>query len=491
MGTVAIQKEEHNYSTCNTTALEFYRTIDWTNHAGTDGVRSIYHTKSFEAHFHEFMAGKRGPRDRRRHEAFTAANELHPRAQRVLVFLVAIYQALNKVGTVVTEEVCAHQVKVATGGAMSTRTFRRAIAELERLGFITITLVNTGNKVRAGSGWKMLQVNRITLTAHLGQLIGLKAVPEKKVPHGEKKRASRRVAPTDSPKVVHRPKRPTDKRENLSEQETFEKSPVLTSNNSKKTKTNAETERGDSYRARNEVKPTSAPPSSAHVKQNRIGEPGKAGKPAKKAVLALYGRRSRNQVPKTYAKARDTFLHELKRHSIADTPETKEAANTWHRIASLHTHPAYPPLFPMAMDFDKYLFGWLDYSWHERRRIMRNDIIPALKSFCADLHQPHPSEYGPGVSDDTRRAALRQKKAYDRLSMRLQSIPALLLECEAPEELKLRVRRLNMHLSRYPSLLHGGMMQITDIDDEFLKSVREIADGYGVNDEKNFFCFQE
>lgn len=466
---------ESNAAVCMTSALEFSRTIDWTNHAGTDAVCSIYHTKSIEAHHYEFMAGKRGVRDKARLDAFALAAELHARSKRLLQFLVAILQYTGCGGTITTEEVLAAQVRDATGGAMSTRTFRRALSELRNFGFVSTSLVNTGNKVRAGMGWKMLQVNKITLTT-IGRLIALKCPPglEK---HG--KRPHR--YPTSAHRTVARPKRPTDKEIKQSHQDILKKYPGDSSIKTKKEKECVAVEENPS--SKNEVAGTSASSKSTmHVKQQSVEKSGVAGKPAKKAVLALGGRSRRNKAPKTYARARESFLRELANHTCG-----LESSNEWIRIADLQTHPAYPPLLPMACNYDKYMLAWTERSWKERRRIMRNDIIPALKTFCADLQQPHPSKLGPGVSEDVRRAARRQQKAFERLNYRLQSLPQILLSCQAADEIKEMVRRYSYQLSRIPSLLHHGQINIADLSGQDVAIFRDLADAFGIDDEKNFF----
>lgn len=459
---------------CLTTAIEFERARKWSNHAGTDCVQSVYHSMPIESHHYEFMAGKRGVRDRQRMDAFAVAAEMHARSKRLLQFLVAILQARGCVGTITTEEVLACQVRKATGGAMSTRTFRRALSELRDFGFVSTALINTGNKVRAGGGWKMLQVNKITLTT-IGRLIALKCAP------GLEKKSSRpHRYPTSVHNSVDRPKRPTDGEKKQSHQVILEKLPGETSINTKKETTDTNLKR-DASPAK-EGRPTSAPQNAAHVKQQRRDNVDSVDKPAKKAVLALSGRKSRNQAPKTYAQARETFLYELTRHSAGD-PDASE----WRRIAELQTHPVYPPLLPMACDFDKYMMAWPERSWKERRRILRNDIIPALRAFCADLKQPNPKKLGPGVSDDVRRAARRQQSAFERLSARLQSLPEILLGCPAPEQLHDKVRKYNYQLSRIPSLLHGGQLRINDLSGQDVKIFRELADAFGIDDQKNFF----
>jgi len=197
--------------------------------------------------------------------------------------------------------------------------------------------------------------------------------------------------------------------------------------------------------------PTSAPLKHQSTEQSRF-----AGKTAPKAV-SPFGRRRRSKIPQTWRNGQLMLLHDL---------ECSGATVTQLRIARLQTDLRYPPMFPAAIDWDKYIPGWIERDWKDRRRTVSREIIPDLAAWCDPL-EPFDT-----LCEEDRR---RHDEQYTRLSRIVRSLPEMLITDTTPKFVAEKMAECSWELSSYPMLLSLGKMKLRDVTQAKQQAFFEVA----------------
>lgn len=443
----------------------FLSSIQKTRYAGIDKVRTIYRTKSLNAHRREFLDNKRGFRDGHRAALFMEVIQLKNAEAAVLSFFIALSQAGFK-GTVCPEDVLANQVVDSTGAKCAPRTFRRALSSLCAAGWLVKRSLATGSKVsKPGGGWTTLQVNKITIP-RCTFMLGSNKSPKKSVvvprPNGPAIGEAKQVTPLSKGGL-----------------------PCLDLVNSK----NQSKERNDESKlATAQQSATTPPPTSPPLKHQAIdGEgrkehqtgsnaspvsPDAPNKPPKRAVHP-FGRKARSKIPDTWANARKLLLHDL---------EVAGVGSFELKTAALQTDLRYPPLLPVALDWDKLVPGWIQRDWKDRRRAIMQEILPELAAYCLPLVPPDPKFTRPGATPAQRAKAERQMKQFERVSRIMKSLPEMLVTEDTPNFVRKIISEKAWTLSQIPSLLAMGRISLNEITQQEFEDFSKIAELLNLSD---------
>lgn len=133
--------------------------------------------------------------------------------------------------------------------------------------------------------------------------------------------------------------------------------------------------------------PASPPPPTGEQQTLKTGSAPLRRKRPKKPPLR-FGRRNRAGAPATYQAARRQFLHDLWIYLKPETPGALPNAFDLYRIAELQTDPYYPEPLPAALAWFDLLVALYIAPWHDRRRKIARDIVPALVQFAAQWTPP-------------------------------------------------------------------------------------------------------
>jgi hypothetical protein len=439
----------------------FLQSIHDTNYAGIEAVQNIYHAISLSAHREAFLRGKRGDRDGQRAALFLEAGQLKNAAARVLSFFVAIARKGYN-GTICTEDVLASQVVAATGGLCAPRTFRRALADLCRAGWLHKDPMSTGTKILTPSGWKTNQVNKITIP-WCTRLLGIRKT--KPVESTNTNIEAQKVeCCSDSNDSNPRPKLPAmgERRENPPPNRGGSSLSIVN------VKDNASVRNEECELAAAPPSAASPPQTSPQLKQQSVGEARKARKPAKKAG-APFGRIARSKIPRTWQNGRILLLHDL------ELAGAGAGAGVPLRIATLQTDLKYPPLFPIALPWEKYVSSWIERDWKERQRIVRREIMPQLAAWCLPLVPPDPDALRPGASPEAAEKAREQMRQFDRVSKIMRSLPEMLITQDTPRFVAEKMQECAWHLRQLPMLIFTGRMGLDDISRGQRQAFFEVA----------------
>jgi hypothetical protein len=450
----------------------FLRSIQNTGYAGISQVQSIYHTTCLQGHREAFINGKRGQRDGHRAALFIEAAKLKNASARVLEFYISLSKNGHK-GTICPEELLAAQVVASTGGLCAPRTFRRALADLCARGWLHKEAMSTGTKVLTPTGWRTLQVNKITIPM-CTRLLGVNRMFKNPPMQGEQQKFASSCPPSGD--------RPTPAK--MATNGSLNP-PPLSGGDSDSTIVNVE----QSSKARNEESELTAvqpsPPSAAQtsppLKHRHYSESRKAGKPLKMSA-APFARKSRSKIAKTWQNARLILLHDLTRqltgadgNSGAAGKGAGAGAEFLQRIATVQTDVLYPPLFPVALDWSKYLPRWIELDWKERRRIVLREILPALRAWCAPWVIPPSEQLRPDAPENVRAAAAEQLRQYERVSAIMKSLPDMLTNGTTPRWVCEKINEYRWQLSQLPLLLTIGRIGLDDIRPGERQAFAEIA----------------
>jgi hypothetical protein len=329
-------------------------------YVGIAYIESITNTvKAIPTHNREFRDAKRGARDAQRAKVHLEAAQLKGGEQRLLSFYLEL-GIRGKLGAVVTEEIAAEAVRRTTGGACKPRTYRRHLAALCRRGWLHKSFIPTGTRAQTEDGtWTAYKVLKVTLSP-AARLLCQKtyiALPRPKRPTTEGYNRTRGIDCTIPPSSIG------DKMSNLKQ-----RGRVVAGLVEELPKGNVST------------RPAS-PSSKPTVKHETLrSAPRKA---AKSKAAAVSARETRTGIPRTWRTSRRTLLAELFAFFHADP-----ICDELHRVAELQTDRGYPSVMMMALDWDPIVRRWLELSWHDRRRCLKNEIAPPLRAFCAHLARP-------------------------------------------------------------------------------------------------------
>jgi len=401
----------------------------------------------------QFRDGKRGARDATRAAVCMEANALSPGEARVLAFFLLL-GSLGKRGSCAPEDVAADGVVRTTGGACAPRTFRRHLASLCRRGWLIKHKVPTGTREIVATRpdgspiWKALQVNKITLTRQARMLLA------KEPPIS---------APESDPKV--RPKRPTTVGHNQTtgDVKTF---PCGLENR--------QIDKVDTTGASRDGIAKVSPPNGGDRATSRTlprasgGEhQSSSGKAQSADSEHPSSRKSRAKTRKSWLSLRKALLVDLFAY-LAGNPIRDEL----YRTAELQTDTRYPSVMITALDWDKHVWKWQDLNWHDRRRMLRREILPPLEAFCAHLRPPDTTPLkNSSTPDGQKQAIAKQLDAHKRLADWLKVIPDRLpptLPVDLRERLELERFRLNTLVRQ----VHQGRISISDLtraDHELLR----------------------
>lgn len=332
-------------------------------YAGIGYVDSITNTvKAIPTHNREFRDAKRGARDAQRAAVHLEAAQLKGGEQRVLSFFLEL-GIRGKLGAVVTEEIAAQAVRRTTGGACKPRTYRRHLAALCRRGWLHKAFIPTGTRAKTEDGaWTSNQVLKVTLTQPARLLYQKNYIS------------------------LLRPKRPTTEGYNRTKGDAspFPLSSIGDKMSNFERRGRVVTGLVEELPKGNGSTRPASPSSKPTVEHQTLrSAPRKAANKTAAARPAVSARETRTGIPRTWRISRRTLLAELFAFFHADP-----ICDELHRVAELQTDPRFPAAFKMALNWDPIVRRWLELSWHDRRRCLKNEIAPPLRAFCAHLVPP-------------------------------------------------------------------------------------------------------
>lgn len=433
--------------------------------ANFSAVQSIYRALPLSAHRAEFLSGKRGRRDGKRAALFIQTEKLRNAQRRVLAFHLACGLAGYN-STVVTEEAAAAGVRRSVEGLCSERTYREALRMLCALGWLTKKKIPTGTKVIVGQSlngqpvWKSLRVNKVSLTFAARSLIAKHALSHISIP--------RQKLPVTREEESQQASKPVE----LSD---------IKCNFQNQADTDVDTSKGKGAEDKSTRPRSQARSTVEHSPPTSRGRQTAAQKALKRDALR-FARRRRSDVPKTWRLARRLLLHDLYAAAHSDN-----LVDEMHRIAELQTDRRYPPLCISALDWDQWLPKWLELSWKERRRILRDHILPELNAFCAHLSPPNVQPLESCEVSAREKAKIEaQLAAYRRMNAILTSIPKKFFfeekDCNIScyENSPAGAPELFV-LERIPWLLNSGKLFLDNIKESEFEIFRTAADRLGVD----------
>lgn len=425
----------------------FLSSIKETRYAGIDAVRSTYRTLSLNAHRQEFISNKRGHRDGHRAALFMEVTKLKNAEAAVLSFFISLSMQGFK-GAVCPEDVIAAQVVESTGAKCAPRTFRRALAALCRAGWLVKKSMATGSKIPTHKGWTTLQVNKITVP-HCTRLLGSRKSPVKAVvvprPNGPAIGESKQVTPLSKGGL-----------------------PCLSLSNSK---LNSK-ERNEEIQLATAQQATPKPlPKSPSLKHQAVESEGRHAAPKtesqQKKVTHPFGRKSRSKIANTWHNCRLSFLHDLQAAGCSDFEL---------RTAEMQTDLRYPPMLPVALDWNRVLPKWLEMDWKARRRAITRDILPDLAAWCNPLVPPDMNLLYPSVPRHIREKAESQMAQFQRVSKLVKSLPEMLITPDTPDFVREIVADKAWTLSQVPALLAMGRISLDEITQDEYADFQKIAE---------------
>jgi hypothetical protein len=203
---------------------------------------------------------------------------------------------------------------------------------------------------------------------------------------------------------------------------------------------------------------------------------------------APFARRARSKIPQTWQNARSLFLHDLSvalSGSSADASRQNGAGASpefLQRIAGIQTDLKYPPLFPLALQWDKYLPAWLELDWKARRRLLTREILPDLRAWCAPWAPSTPEQLDPMAPQSVRAAAVEQSAQYNRVARLVKSLPDMLTNETTPRFVAEKIAEHGWQLSQLPILITTGRITLDDIREGERQAFAEIADLLNLRD---------
>ena len=407
--------------------------------------------RPLNAYRKEYLAGQRGERDGKRAALYMEAAKLKNAEMRLFAFVLAVGR-MGYDGYILPEDFAADICAEVTGGKMGASTYRRAKNNvLVPLGWITSELIPTGQKVAyrfdetgQPTHWRMRQVCVVRLTPPARLLIAKSSKINDKQP-----RSKRAVA------VTREQLNPPVKQGGLD-----------CDTDKSNLKSTSRVNKEAPIQPKKKDSPTSAAPSAQHVKQQHTNSAADGGGLLSSKAMR-FGRKRRNRARKTWVSNRAAFLADLYRVAKCDE---------LHRVAKLQTDLHYPALLPIALDFESFIFRWHEYNWRECTRIMRNEVVPALRAFVAPLSPPNPDDCAPGATDKQRQRYQLQRAAHERLRMAFTGLSQDMLRREPPGIILAEIMENRWTLDNVPWLLNTGKFGLRDLRESELALFRNLAD---------------
>lgn len=415
---------------------------DMEGYAGIYAINSMTYAPCLNKRIADFRNGKRGARDAVRAAVHLEAAGLKNAEARVLAFHLAVEDA-GFSGTCAPEEVLSVGVINTTGGLCAGRTYRGALAGLCRKGWLSKTLVPTGTRVVVGTDdsgaiWRSLKVNKIHLTRSARMLVSFKP-------------------PTSTHRSLPRQKPPAtvgDKDTAIPENSCI---PCQSDQNLDTSRVSQEVgSKESSLRSDESTSPKRA--QRASTVKHRQSTRASRKTASKAAVVAASARKSRNAASTTWDSARATLLRDLF-VALKTHPHREEIV----RIVKLQTDRRYPTACMSITNWEKWVWKWPSFSYHDAMRACRNQLIPLVLAFLADLHPPDTSVLdNSDLPEETRKKILTDLESHKRLSVWLHAIPATLPN-DIPKIHRDKLNAERWRLNRIVYRIHTGDMSLKDL----------------------------
>ena len=406
-------------------------------------IENTYYCEPLTVLYERFKRGKAGPMALGRAAALREAADIGNAAGRLLSYLVALGRQGFQ-GTCVPQDMLGEAVTRATGKSTKERSIRAAQRALVAGGWISVHYTPTGSKTEIEPGlWRSLRICKISLTEQTKALFkGPKtyiSIPRQKLPlmGCEVSKGGRNDS---SPPCL-----PVDKDRNL------EAAPGCSAVSSQG----------------GEVAPTcpAVPTARPTVEHKPIGK-----KSAKKAEF--FARRKRNRTPRSWDSNRLLFLRELAAALVGH-----HLARQLHHLAKVQTDKAFPPLIETALDWNAEIFQYHEGTAKQRRRRLRQIVIPALAAYAVGVFPP---DTGPLSRADTPPAVRdeinRQLAAYERLRVFLGSISKRVIWGDYPDQVRDFARANAFALDNYPAMINAGRVELAAVPYETRNVFRQLAD---------------
>lgn len=440
-------------------------TRELSGYAGISAIKAMTRADCLGYHAQAFRDGKRGARDAARSQMHFEAAQLRNAAAHVLAFHLAVARH-GKKGTVAPEEINAEGVRRTTAALCSPRTYRAALALLCRQGWLDKRLIPTGTRTITGYSpdgspiWRTKRVNKVSLTRAAWLLLAM-GPPAEYRPTFELKLSD--PDPTAS-KTHTSPPRPKDPSMEGDNQRTGDVLAIPGSlgcdvdhEGSIVKHTRNSTPRGKvSACADSWTSPASAQSRPLNVEHETHSAP-KARTAAKSKRPGI--RSGRNATPRTWDSARRSLLTDLFNQLHGD-PTVDEMC----RVAELQTDRGYPTAFVSVVDWDKWIWHWLELNWHERRRAIARQISPPLAAFVKHLAPPDCEELDdPRTAPDRRAVLVADMAAHERIARWIEVIPAALPD-GTPAGIREQLERERWRLNTMSRLVQSGRILLSNLD---------------------------
>lgn len=415
-------------------------------YAGIYALSEMFFTaKTLNTHMMEFRNGLRGPKDHHRARAFKSADMLPKGEKAVLAALLSI-DAKGFEGIAAPGEVVGAMVERTTGGYCKERTYRRHKNALVRRGWLSQTRVSTGTRVLDDNGkWKSRTIWKVFLTP-VARLLMAKSTTSDHI-------------------SLPRPKWPSTEGDNTSRGDVSTFPPTSISDETTYSKSRARDKGASEVSPKGDgsTRPQSTTSPATSEQRTLRSAPRKAAKsPA--PVLPAPTRKSRAKIPKTYSAARRDLLR-----TLFDAYHGDEQFDALYFAAKEQTRIHYPSVFKTALDWEKHLFRWQDLKWNEKRRALKNEIMPRLRAHVALFTPPDKRVLDtPGLSA-RRRAELENELAqYEENAKWAQVLPDA-LPGRIPSDVRDKLEKNRVSLNYMAVMIQRGKTSCADLSDSQLE----------------------
>lgn len=400
-----------------------------------------------------------------RSQAYLAAMKVTNSSARVLAFFAACARA-GYSGLCSTNEETAEIIAAAKHCKLASRTYSRSINELKRAGFVTLRPLPTGNVTLTQRGYVTKRVNQVLFNPQLLLLIGENtyiSIPSpKRLTTLKGKNQNRTIVRFDSDFIG------IDKC-------TSKQGGGLKNSNA------------NSYHVKQ-----SKPPSKSHDCLNKVEStcPQRAQKPPvatieheklnserKAARKPLLGR-LRKSKPLAWASLRLIFLSELENNLDVSASETERQEIL--KLARIQTAENFPPLVPTPVNWNQIIWQWKKTPWTDRRKYLRQILIPSLAAAVSGLIPPDRSLLNSGALSDSQKRKLRiEIEIKDQCGAWQQSISEQIQKGQFPQPVKEYAAANEFQLDMWSKLINAGTVKLAELDTDVIEMFETLADWIG------------
>lgn len=432
-------------------------------YAGISAINALNYAPCLNKRIADFRNGKRGARDSVRAAIHFEASQLKNAMSRVLSFHLAI-ESMGYDGTCAPEEILAAGVVSSTGGLCAKSTYREALAELCRRGWLSKTLVPTGTRVivddiEGDPIWKTLKVNKTSLTRAGKMLIS-------------------RKSPTSSPTLSHISLPRQKSATTVGDEGTTSTTSCSPRQIDQNLDSSRPSQKGRSKESTPSVDESTRPMTAqrSSTVKHRTSKSATRKTAKNKAVVKSSARQGRNKAPNTWDSSRKLLLRDLFAY-LHDHPLRDEIVRT----ARLQTSRSYPSACLSVTNWDKWVWKWPEMSWHDARRAIKNQLLPRLSAFCDDLRPPDTQPLQNHKLDSKTRSKINTAlESHRRLSEWLRVIPEK-LPSNIPDVHRNTLERERWRLNRLLYAIHTGRMSLKDLSDDDHKILCLISQCRGIS----------